>query len=152
MGIRLRSTVILAVYQKSLRQSNAARAETTTGKVVNLMSSDATRMQWSGGYLHWLPCAFLQVFIGMYMLWQLIGPALFAGLAVIALNVPITYMNTMLMGRFSNRLMAARDRRVAAVNETLSAIKLVKSNSWQESFKQRITLALPQVSRVGVSM
>ena len=37
----------------------------TTGKVVNLMSSDATRMQWSGGYLHWLPCAFVQVVIGM---------------------------------------------------------------------------------------
>ena len=45
LGIRLRSTVILAVYQKSLQQSNAAQAETTTGKVVNLMSSDANRMQ-----------------------------------------------------------------------------------------------------------
>ena len=119
MGIRLRSTVILAVYQKSLRQSNAARAETTTGKVVNLMSSDATRMQWSGGYLHWLPCAFLQVFIGMYMLWQLIGPALFAGLAVIALNVPITYMNTMLMGRFSNKVSKTPSRRRSLANFSL---------------------------------
>ena len=33
----------------------------------------------------------------------------------------------------------SRDRRVATVNETLSAIKLVKSNAWQSSFKERIT-------------
>ena len=73
------------------------------------------------------------------MLWEVIGPALFAGLAVILFNVPLTYFNTMLMGKASNRLMHSRDRRVAAVNETLSAIKLVKSNAWQSSFKERIT-------------
>ena len=73
------------------------------------------------------------------MLWEVIGPALFAGLAVILFNVPLTYFNTMLMGKASNRLMHSRDRRVATVNETLSAIKLVKSNAWQSSFKERIT-------------
>ena len=39
------------------------------------------------------------------MLWEVIGPALFAGLAVILFNVPLTYFNTMLMGKASNRLM-----------------------------------------------
>ena len=37
--------------------------------------------------------------------------------------------------------MHARDRRVAVVNETLSAIKLVKSNSWGAEFKEKITIA-----------
>jgi hypothetical protein len=40
-GMRLRSAVATAVFQKSLRLSNSARQGTTVGEMVNLMTVDA---------------------------------------------------------------------------------------------------------------
>lgn len=43
IGMRVRSSLISAIYRKSLSLSNDARRETTTGEIVNLMSVDAQR-------------------------------------------------------------------------------------------------------------
>lgn len=45
VGMNLRAAVVLAVYRKSLTISSATRQESNTGTIVNLMSTDATRLQ-----------------------------------------------------------------------------------------------------------
>ena len=47
VGTHVRTTITVGVYKKSLTQALCARGETTTGKVVNLIASDATRLMWS---------------------------------------------------------------------------------------------------------
>ena len=44
VGIRIRSSLISAIYRKSLRVSPSGKKETTTGEVVNLMSVDVQRL------------------------------------------------------------------------------------------------------------
>jgi hypothetical protein len=41
IGMRLKICLISAIYQKSLRLSNASRQSSTVGEIVNLMSVDA---------------------------------------------------------------------------------------------------------------
>ena len=48
-GLRLRSSVVTAVFNKSLTLSSQARLSKTTGEITNLMSTDAQRLQVSGG-------------------------------------------------------------------------------------------------------
>ena len=44
VGIRIRSSVISAIYRKSLRVSPSGKKDATTGEVVNLMSVDVQRI------------------------------------------------------------------------------------------------------------
>lgn len=73
MAFQARSATLLAIYEKALAQAVHARADTTTGKVVNLMSSDCTRLQWYMPWTHLILTGTLQFGIAVVMLWKLIG-------------------------------------------------------------------------------
>ena len=90
MGLVARSTIIVAVYDKALRQAVHARGSTPTGQIVNLMSSDAGRMQWALPFMHWMPAGMLQIGLAIWMLWGLLGPSLLVGIATCAVLSPLT--------------------------------------------------------------
>lgn len=64
-GMKFRSAIVTAVYQKSLRLSSAARQHTSTGEITNLMSVDAQRLQDLTPYLHGIWYGFFQVCFGL---------------------------------------------------------------------------------------
>jgi len=68
--------------------SNEARKTTTVGEIVNLMSVDAQRLQDAVGYLWMIWSAPLQIAIAVYMLWQILGIATLAGIAVMVVLIP----------------------------------------------------------------
>ena len=78
-GMRFRSALIGAVYEKALRLSSRAKQSSTTGAMVNLMSVDAQRFMDLVSYLHMLWSAPLQVALSLFFLWQLLGFATLAG-------------------------------------------------------------------------
>jgi hypothetical protein len=61
---KVRSAIVTAVYNKSLRLSGASRQSSTVGEVVNHMSLDAQRLQELIPNLHLLWSSPLQI-IGM---------------------------------------------------------------------------------------
>ena len=74
---------------QALTMSNEARKTTTVGEIVNLMSVDAQRVQDATGYLWMTWSAPVQISIAVYMLWNLLGVSVMAGLAVMILIIPI---------------------------------------------------------------
>lgn len=88
VGMNLRSTVIVAVYQKAIRLSAAARQSRSVGEIVNIMSTDSQRMQDLTTYLQMIWSAPLQIALSVYFLWQQIGPAVMAGVAVMIFFIP----------------------------------------------------------------
>ncbi|KAL8002502.1 putative ABC transporter type 1, transmembrane domain-containing protein [Plasmopara halstedii] len=100
-GMRVRSAVCTAVYDKSLALSAAARQKKTTGEITNLMSIDAQRLQELSTYINSVWFSFFQITVACYLLWRQIGPATFAGVAVIILMLPITAGISKLMRRLS---------------------------------------------------
>jgi len=74
---------------QALTMNNEARMTTTVGEIVNLMSVDAQRLQDAAGYLWMIWSAPLQICIAVYMLWDLLGVSVLAGLAVMILLIPI---------------------------------------------------------------
>jgi ABC-type multidrug transport system fused ATPase/permease subunit len=138
MGVVARSTIIVAVYDKALRQAVHARGGTPTGKIVNLMSSDAGRMQWALPFMHWMPAGVLQIAIAVWMLWQLLGSSLLVGLITCAVLSPVTATVTTRFHKFNSLVLAKRDARVGKVNELLAAMKLCKSCAWERGFADRV--------------
>jgi ATP-binding cassette, subfamily C (CFTR/MRP), member 1 len=51
-GMRLRSALVTAIYQKTLVLSNASRQQSTVGEIVNHMSVDAQRLMDLCTYFH----------------------------------------------------------------------------------------------------
>ena len=69
--------------------SNLARRDSTTGKIVNLMSIDAQRFMDLTTYLNVVWSAPLQITLSIIFLYQTMGPSVFAGVAVMVLLIPV---------------------------------------------------------------
>jgi ATP-binding cassette, subfamily C (CFTR/MRP), member 1 len=82
VGLRIRTSLISAIFRKALVLSNSARKSSTVGEIVNLMSVDAQRFMDLVTYLNMIWSAPLQISLAIYFLWQILGPSVLAGLAV----------------------------------------------------------------------
>ncbi|EGC34852.1 hypothetical protein DICPUDRAFT_55519 [Dictyostelium purpureum] len=137
-GDRLRSVIVLDVYKKALRLSNSARAGTSPGQIVNLMSNDAQRMVEVFQLVNNGVFALPQIIVSIVLLYRAIGWPTFIGLALMIIAVPFN-------GIVAKKLMAVRmsmvkftDIRVKTTNEILQAIKIIKLYAWEDSFARKV--------------
>ncbi|KAI9987884.1 hypothetical protein PInf_024139 [Phytophthora infestans] len=137
-GLQLRSAIVTAVFEKSLLLSAAARQQRTSGEITNLMSIDAQRLQDMTPYLHAVWYGAFQIVVSCVLLWQQIGVATFAGVAVILLVIPLMTLISKVMRKLQQRLMQVKDERIKICVEVLSGIKVVKLKAWENSFGQRV--------------
>ncbi|ETP43581.1 hypothetical protein F442_09693 [Phytophthora nicotianae P10297] len=137
-GLQFRSAIVTAVFEKSLVLSAAARQQRTSGEITNLMSIDAQRLQDMTPYLHAVWYAAFQIIVSCVLLWQQIGVATFAGVAVILLIIPLMTVISKAMRKLQQRLMQVKDERIKICVEVLSGIKVVKLKAWENSFGQRV--------------
>ncbi|RHY38103.1 hypothetical protein DYB38_010877, partial [Aphanomyces astaci] len=137
-GLRFRSAIVTAVYQKSLVLAASARAKKSTGEITNLMSVDAQRLQDITNYLHAIWYALFQIIISSYLLYLQLGVAFLAGVIVMLLIIPTTAAISQYMRTLQRALMAVKDERVKVVYEVLSGIKVIKLQAWENSFTNRV--------------
>ncbi|KYM99989.1 Multidrug resistance-associated protein 1 [Cyphomyrmex costatus] len=138
VGLRIRTALIAAIYRKALRMSNAARKETTLGEIVNLMSVDAQRFMDLTAYVNMIWSAPLQIVLALYFLWNILGPAVLAGLAVMIILIPVNALIANKVKTLQIRQMKSKDERVKLMNEVLNGIKVLKLYAWEPSFEQQI--------------
>jgi ABC-type multidrug transport system fused ATPase/permease subunit len=127
--MRLRSAVISAVYQKSLRLSQASRSKegASSGEVVNLMAIDAQRFMDVVTYIHMLWSAPLQIALSLYFLFDLLeGYSVLAGLGVMIVMIPINIVIAKNERACSRKLMKKKDSRIKEMNEVLNGMKVLK--------------------------
>ncbi|KOX68195.1 Multidrug resistance-associated protein 1 [Melipona quadrifasciata] len=138
VGLRIRTALIAAIYRKALRISNSARKESTVGEIVNLMSVDAQRFMDLTAYINMIWSAPLQIILALYFLWDILGPAVLAGLAVLLILIPINVLITNRVKTLQIRQMKHKDERVKLMNEVLNGIKVLKLYAWEPSFEEQI--------------
>jgi ABC-type multidrug transport system fused ATPase/permease subunit len=126
------------IYRKSLRRRDLSEKDTTTGAIVNLMSTDATRLSEFGSLWFSAIGAPVELAIGIYFLYQLIGMACFLGLLVMVIVLPINHFNSKIFAKTQDRLMQARDKRVSLMNEVLQGIRQIKFFAWEKKWEERI--------------
>uniref|UniRef100_A0AAG5CW74 ABC-type glutathione-S-conjugate transporter n=1 Tax=Anopheles atroparvus TaxID=41427 RepID=A0AAG5CW74_ANOAO len=138
VGLRIRTALISAIYRKALIISNSARKGSTVGEIVNLMAVDAQRFMDLTTYINMLWSAPLQIALALYFLWQLLGPSVLAGLAVMIILIPVNGVIANMMKTLQIKQMKNKDERVKLMNEVLSGIKVLKLYAWEPSFEQQI--------------
>lgn len=138
VGMRLRSAIITTVYQKTLLLAQGVLTRKSTGVISNLMSVDSTRLQDMTPYLHAVWYAAFQIAVALYLLWQQVGMASLAAIAVIILTIPLTGHVSNILKNVQQKVSVVRDERVKMTNEMLSGIKVIKLQAWEKQIGERV--------------
>nr|GLL30133.1 ABC transporter C family member 2-like isoform X2 [Ipomoea trifida] len=166
VGFRLRSTLVAAVFRKSLRLTHESRKRFATGKITNLMTTDAESLQQICQSLHTLWSAPFRIVIAMVLLYEQLGVASLLGALMLVLMFPIQrfgseskvcnlanepkedlvitktlFKQTLVISRMQKLTkegLQRTDKRIGLMNEILAAMDTVKCYAWEGSFQSKV--------------
>ena len=138
-GLRLRSSCVTMVYEKSLKLSSASRAKYSQGEIMNLMEVDSQKFQDATTYIQMIWSAPFQIIGSMILLWRQLSWATLAGVLVMIIMMPITKLISKKLSSIQRELMKVKDKRINTTSEAFEGIKLIKLQAWERSFLQRIS-------------
>lgn len=89
ISMKLRVACSSAVYRKILRLSRTALGNTTVGQMVNLLSNDVSKFDQGFVLAHFIWVGPIQVAVGTWLLYRVIGMASLFGVAFLVTFVPL---------------------------------------------------------------
>nr|GMD32326.1 ABC transporter C family member 8 [Ipomoea batatas] len=138
VGMRIRSALMVAVYQKQLKLSNQGRQRHSTGEVVNYIAIDAYRMGESVMWFHQLWISGLQIFLLIALLFWVVGHGALLSLVPILICVLLNVPFAKILQKCQFEFMVSQDKRLRCMSEILNSMKIIKLQSWEENFKHVI--------------
>ncbi|XP_047948390.1 ABC transporter C family member 2-like [Salvia hispanica] len=138
VGFRLRSTLVAAVFRKSLRLTHESRKMFLSGKITNLMTTDAEALQQICQSLHTLWSAPFRITIALVLLYQQLGVASLLGALLLVCLFPIQTLIISKMQKLTKEGLQRTDKRIGLMNEILAAMETVKCYAWENSFQTKV--------------
>ncbi|KAJ0980468.1 hypothetical protein J5N97_008723 [Dioscorea zingiberensis] len=135
VGFHMRSTLVAAVFNKALRLTQEGRKQFTSGKITNLMTTDAEALQGICLQLHGLWSAPFRIIVSIILLYMQLGVASLIGSLMMLLIFPIQIFTASKMREVSKVSRQCTDRRIGLMNEILGAMETVKCYAWEKSFQ-----------------
>ncbi|KAF9431317.1 Canalicular multispecific organic anion transporter 2 [Podila epigama] len=138
LGISARAGLTAMIYRKALRLSRDARAGKTVGDLIDYMARDAELWLVTSDSLHAVVTIPVELGIAAYLLYDIVGWSVLAGVGVYA-TVAVILALFGSIRRVAERLKyKALDSRIALLREVLSNIKPIKFNGWEGAFRRKI--------------
>ncbi|KAJ1698124.1 hypothetical protein LUZ63_006636 [Rhynchospora breviuscula] len=138
VGFRLRATLVAAVFRKSLRLTHESRRKFASGKITNLMTTDAEALQQVCEQLHSLWSAPFRIVIAVALLYLQLGIASLVGALMLLLLFPIQTLVISRMQKLTKEGLLCTDKRIGLMNEVLAAMDTVKCYAWEQSFQTKV--------------
>ncbi|KAJ6364107.1 hypothetical protein OIU76_029117 [Salix suchowensis] len=138
VGFQLRSTLVAAIFRKSLKLTHDGRKNFPSGKITNMITTDANALQQICQQLHGLWSAPFRIIISVVLLYQQLGVASLFGSLMLVLMVPTQTILMSKMRKLTKEGLHRTDKRVSLMNEILVAMDAVKCYAWEKSFQSRI--------------
>ncbi|CAK7350707.1 unnamed protein product [Dovyalis caffra] len=138
VGFRLRSTLVAGIFRKSLKLTHEGRKNFPSGKITNMITTDANVLQQMCQQLHGLWSAPFRITMSMVLLYQQLGLASLLGSLVLVLMVPTQTILMSKMRKLTKEGLLRTDKRVSLMNEILASMDAVKCYAWEKSFQSRI--------------
>ncbi|GMF28358.1 unnamed protein product [Phytophthora fragariaefolia] len=138
IALRLTVTLKTLLFQKVMRRSLQTKNGLDAVDISNLLTSDINNVLWAAFQVNKLWIIPIQIIVAVMMLYAVIGSAAFAGLAVIALSMLVSYFLAKSSGDAFADLMKRKDDRLSIIKEVFNAIQIVKLNAWEDKFTDKI--------------
>ncbi|TYJ03734.1 hypothetical protein E1A91_A12G048200v1 [Gossypium mustelinum] len=138
VGFRLRSTLVAAIFHKSLRLTYEVRKNFPFGRITNMITTDVNALQQVCQQLHIFWSAPFSIINAMVLLYQQFGVAALLGSLLLVLIVPLQTVVVSKMQKMTKQRLEWTDRRINLTNEILSAVDIVKFYAWEKCFQSRV--------------
>ena len=138
MSVYVRTAVSIMIYEKIMKISSAGRAKTSTGAIVNMMSNDTTQVQRFIQFMGFVTTAPFQVAFSLYLIYQEVGIATFAGVGFLFALIPINVCVFVLVGKNRRATLKESDNRVRLISEILNGIRIIKFYAWESPFRKTV--------------
>eukprot|EP00250_Pteridium_aquilinum_P010315 c19292_g1_i1 orf=266-5158(-) len=138
VGFRTRATLVAAIFRKTLRITQEGRKGFTSGKILNLMTSDAESLQQICQQLHAVWSAPIRIVVCVYLLHKQLGKSSLAGTSVLLLLFPLQAFMINRMRKFTREGLLRTDKRIGLMAEILAAMDIVKCYAWEKSFREKV--------------
>ncbi|XP_023231554.1 multidrug resistance-associated protein 4-like [Centruroides sculpturatus] len=132
LDMQLRAACCSLIYRKALRLSHSSISKSTIGRMVNLLSNDVDRFDKFIYLSYYVIISPLQAIIIVAMLWQYIGPAVLAGVAVLFLYIPVQFGLGRLFSKLRLKAAKLADKRFLLLNEILTGLRVIKMYAWED--------------------
>lgn len=150
MSTKTRGSLEGLIFDKSLRLPEGGSGVLTkqagseekkalgSGGVINLMQSDASIIESAAMQVHTIWDGPLQIAIYTSLLYKYLGPSVSYGLAVLLTVIPLNSITLRILDKLSRAENEARDARTKRTTESISNMKLLKVQGWEEQFANDI--------------
>ncbi|KAF9947554.1 hypothetical protein BGZ72_010475 [Mortierella alpina] len=142
------------VFAKALRRKDMAspadkseeekandKKKDGTLNIANLIAVDVKKLEVPFSYVFYLYGFPIQFVLAGVQLFWLLGYASLFGIACMFLTYPIPAKLYSMVLKLFKEIMNTKDERMDALNEMLSAIRIVKFFGWESKFEEKITAA-----------
>ncbi|KAI0775462.1 ABC transporter type 1, transmembrane domain-containing protein [Irpex lacteus] len=109
------------------------------GKINNLVTSDLENITTGRDFLFLLVSCPLQLALGMWFLYAILGWSSFVGLAVMVALTPVPGWVASLTSTVQKQKMKATDARVQNVTEMMSVLRMIKLFGWESRVKESVS-------------
>ncbi|RPD56133.1 multidrug resistance-associated ABC transporter [Lentinus tigrinus ALCF2SS1-7] len=137
-GLYVRSSIIGAVFRKSLRLSGRARSEHSVGQITTMISADSAKFDLNCVIVHNVWVAPIQIAIGIGLLIRNLGVSALVGLGVLIFSFPLQGVLAGTMFKQRTKGVALTDQRARLTSEVLSGIRLIKYYAWEQFYAQQV--------------
>ena len=141
LNLKVKASVITAIYRHtlSLPTFRLKEPDFSVGQVMNYMNIDTDRIVNFSPSLQALWSLPFQFIVSFYLLYNQLGWAVLAGLGITIIMFPINKCIADLIGKFSTKMMKAKDNRVQCMSEVLQGIRVIKYFLWEQYFTSKVT-------------
>lgn len=134
----VRAALSAEVFRKSLKLSPESRQNATTGEILNYMQMDTTRIENVAVSIHIIWDGLLQIVGYSALLLRFLGPSVLAGIAALAVIVPVNAMFLQRLSALRADMLRYTDNRVKLTEEILQGVRAIKSYNWETPFIEQL--------------
>ena len=140
LNLKVRASMITALYRHtlSLPSYRLKGPDFSVGQVINYMSIDTDRIVNFSPSLHALWSLPFQFVVSFYLLYNQLGISVFAGIVFTVAMIPINKCIADMIGKYSTKMMDAKDERVKCMSEVLQGIRVMKYFAWEDYFTNKV--------------
>ena len=139
VGAQIRTVLNVIVFDKLLKLKSSALVNTTTGQIVNLVSNDAFKLEYSATFVYFLVVApIIGSIVTAILIWQ-IGVSAIPGCLALFLLVPVQALFSRRFARVRKATIGFTDQRVKTLKEILVGSQIVKMYNWEKPLEKTVS-------------
>ena len=138
LGVQMKSIAQEAVYQKALRLTSTSKGSTSTGQLVNIMSTDTNVLLQFTLIITIVIMIPVMMIICIVMVAKQMKQLTWVALAIYVLMLICQFITVSYAQPMRMAILNATDARVKLMNEVLTGIRVIKYYCWEKPFKGKI--------------